>query len=517
MKKLVSLLIVCALLVFASGTHAYAVNLLQAGDFEAPGGSQVPQWTLQEFVTGSMAAINSAELVTSATAQTPTRHLFNRPFVGGNNTTPPEDDLTNSILLQSQPIIGGQHYTFSGWSRFEANYAGGVTTLSGASPQAGMPSPTTNSLVLEFLDASNTPVGEHSIDVKADRIAQIGFPDPNDNSYYQHVVSGTAPANATQARVKAQALNMIWNGPGAAQSQFYDTFSLTKTGDPTELLLNPTLDDPIPSALDSYTQVEIDPENPTQEEIFRTAGFANRPASGGALGLWISSFFGGYPIPTNTDDGLVSGTLSQTVSGTPGLQYSFTSWSRWETNYSGGQDILAGGTQPWMGQTSPTQTKLELAFLDSGGGVIGTATTLDLKAARQSACGGNANSPTCGPAGDGWVESVLMATAPAGTAEVRVSGILVDGVSTGGQQSAFWDDWDLSVVSAGIPGDFDDDGDVDGRDFLVWQKNPSVGNLSDWQANYGTPLTAAVGAVPEPGAMTSILIGLAAMGFVRRK
>jgi T5SS/PEP-CTERM-associated repeat protein len=56
----------------------------------------------------------------------------------------------------------------------------------------------------------------------------------------------------------------------------------------------------------------------------------------------------------------------------------------------------------------------------------------------------------------------------------------------------------LSVV-AGIPGDFDFDGDVDGRDFLIWQRIPSVGNLSDWQTNYGvSALTAASTAVPEP-------------------
>jgi hypothetical protein len=50
----------------------------------------------------------------------------------------------------------------------------------------------------------------------------------------------------------------------------------------------------------------------------------------------------------------------------------------------------------------------------------------------------------------------------------------------------------------GIAGDFNADGLVDGRDFLLWQRNPSVGNLSDWQTNYGAgTLTAAV-AVPEP-------------------
>jgi spore coat protein CotH len=53
-----------------------------------------------------------------------------------------------------------------------------------------------------------------------------------------------------------------------------------------------------------------------------------------------------------------------------------------------------------------------------------------------------------------------------------------------------------------IPGDFDVDGDVDGRDFLVWQRNPSVGGLADWQTNYGTESLAANStAVPEPGSL----------------
>ncbi len=59
-----------------------------------------------------------------------------------------------------------------------------------------------------------------------------------------------------------------------------------------------------------------------------------------------------------------------------------------------------------------------------------------------------------------------------------------------------------------LPGDFDHDGDIDGRDFLVWQRNPSVGNLADWQAQYGTPLAAAT-AVPEPSAGMLLAIGCA--------
>jgi T5SS/PEP-CTERM-associated repeat protein len=62
----------------------------------------------------------------------------------------------------------------------------------------------------------------------------------------------------------------------------------------------------------------------------------------------------------------------------------------------------------------------------------------------------------------------------------------------------------LSAFQIGIPGDFDHDGDVDGRDFLVWQRGGSPNPLSSadlalWRANFGTGGAAtAAGAVPEP-------------------
>ncbi len=60
-----------------------------------------------------------------------------------------------------------------------------------------------------------------------------------------------------------------------------------------------------------------------------------------------------------------------------------------------------------------------------------------------------------------------------------------------------------------IDGDFDGDGDVDGRDFLIWQRNPSVGDLADWQANYGVgSLVASSVAVPEPGSIVAVMFGL---------
>ena len=81
---------------------------------------------------------------------------------------------------------------------------------------------------------------------------------------------------------------------------------------------------------------------------------------------------------------------------------------------------------------------------------------------------------------------------------------------------------DVTTLGAPIPtdGDFDGDGDVDGRDFLVWQRDPSVGDLADWQTNYGfSPLAAtlAATAVPEPGAaLMALACGLAVLAVRKR-
>jgi hypothetical protein len=73
----------------------------------------------------------------------------------------------------------------------------------------------------------------------------------------------------------------------------------------------------------------------------------------------------------------------------------------------------------------------------------------------------------------------------------------------------------VSVTSVGfsLPGDFDIDRDVDGGDFLAWQRNPSVGDLADWQANFGThpALAAATFAVPEPASLRLLALAIPAL------
>lgn len=87
----------------------------------------------------------------------------------------------------------------------------------------------------------------------------------------------------------------------------------------------------------------------------------------------------------------------------------------------------------------------------------------------------------------------------------------------------YFDNWRFTTPPAGIPGDFDDDGNVDGRDFLEWQRGNSPSPLSDtdlqaWRTNFGegAPL-ASFTAVPEPAAICLFAIGSMASLLVRKR
>lgn len=70
-------------------------------------------------------------------------------------------------------------------------------------------------------------------------------------------------------------------------------------------------------------------------------------------------------------------------------------------------------------------------------------------------------------------------------------------------------------AAPGLAGDFDEDGDVDGNDFLTWQRDPGVGDLADWRANFGAGgSVAAVAAIPEPATATLAVafLAIAAVG-----
>ncbi|MDZ4655970.1 MAG: CRTAC1 family protein [Bythopirellula sp.] len=86
-------------------------------------------------------------------------------------------------------------------------------------------------------------------------------------------------------------------------------------------------------------------------------------------------------------------------------------------------------------------------------------------------------------------------------------------------------DQTLLVIEApdSTPGDFDGDGGVDGRDFLVWQRGGSPspfspGDLATWQGAYNGGALAAVNTVPEPAslALLAVMGSLLAIGRGQR-
>lgn len=80
------------------------------------------------------------------------------------------------------------------------------------------------------------------------------------------------------------------------------------------------------------------------------------------------------------------------------------------------------------------------------------------------------------------------------------------------------------AAAPNTPGDFDNDGDVDGTDFLIWQRGGSPSplspaDLSAWQTNYGAggDLTSAtIAVVPEPGCLCLAALAVMAFAFPRK-
>ena len=126
----------------------------------------------------------------------------------------------------------------------------------------------------------------------------------------------------------------------------------------------------------------------------------------------------------------------------------------------------------------------------------------------------------------------------AGNLYVANSGIAVDGqlvqvYSPGGSTKAVTSSdgtFSLEELAAADTGDFDDDGDVDGGDFLAWQRNFGIsdgtaarmdgdadgdGNVTAtdfavWRNQFGETPVAASAAVPEPTSLVAFLVTITA-------
>jgi len=160
---------------------------------------------------------------------------------------------------------------------------------------------------------------------------------------------------------------------------------------------------------------------------------------------------------------------------------------------------------------------------------------------------------------NGYIDGVLASTSTTGIApngREAITDILhlfadEDGETAAGliNSLAFYDEVlaadavaALGAASAtGIPvaavndADFDNDGVVNGADFLRWQRGfgtngtnaqgdadgngvINAADLAIWKSSFGgAPAAAAVGAVPEPGSLALLAVGAVATSLVRRR
>jgi len=162
---------------------------------------------------------------------------------------------------------------------------------------------------------------------------------------------------------------------------------------------------------------------------------------------------------------------------------------------TGTAEYLLSGWFGSYGGNGSSNAILNLGFIGTGGSFLGTGFIT----------GGGVD----------WNEQSTTGIVPVGTLSVEVS-VYSDDTASG---AAYVDLANFIINPEILLGDFDNDQDVDGADFLTWQRDTNVGSLSDWEANFGTtPLgIVATAAVPEPGTCILLATGLLLATGTRKK
>jgi hypothetical protein len=227
-------------------------------------------------------------------------------------------------------------------------------------------------------------------------------------------------------------------------------------------------------------------------------------------GVFMAKAFGPFNGPPDAS-GIV-----QNVPASPGEQFEARAWMQ-----TADGDSIQG--------TNNFNT-IQLAFMNSSGAVIESAPFVPVNGKDFPVLDGR--DPNI--VEDTWLEGVVNAIAPAGTAYVRVSLFFIQLNNQGG---ATWFD-DVSLVRltpnvVALAGDFNNDGKVDAADYVVWRKNEVANNslpndnglttqaarFSLWKSNFGNMAGsgASSGAVPEPTALGLVMFAILAAASCRRR
>lgn len=263
------------------------------------------------------------------------------------------------------------------------------------------------------------------------------------------------------------------------------------------------------------TQISASPTNTRVIDIANGQLYTST-ASGTFLG--ISTVGTGLPTASGQSTTLLPGFP------TTGTHSSYDFWFKDASTLYVADDGTAangGGIQKWTFDSGPMTWSLAYTLLNTGTattGVRGLTGAID------------------------GADTVLYATTTATSAnklikvvDLGASSTAID-LATAPTNTVFRGvEFVSNAVAPVVEADFDGDLDVDGDDFLIWQRglgtgtthaqgntNPGedsdvdAGDLATWRAGYGLPVPT-ITAIPEPSAIALVLAGVMALGGARRR
>lgn len=201
------------------------------------------------------------------------------------------------------------------------------------------------------------------------------------------------------------------------------------------------------------------------------------------------------------------------------------------------------GPYSWLNPTGEGEGTDMLLFSLRRGSALLTTPTLDALGSGLEITEGDILVPVMVGPGT-WAPGIFINAEALGIETVRSGGGSKWGVPNPRYEGEdLWDDeldaLDVTMIDAArLDANFDDDLDVDGIDFLTWQKNfptlfgatnatgdadgdgdVELADLGVWQAQYGimpAPAVAVASAVPEPTSLLLVLFGTMALAVSRR-
>jgi hypothetical protein len=214
---------------------------------------------------------------------------------------------------------------------------------------------------------------------------------------------------------------------------------------------------------------------------------------------------------------------------------------------SGSGSFTGTGTAVFLASLSPGSSPASVSF--AGGATLGGGTSLVMELGGTTAGNGYDRIQVAGELSIGGVLAVSLIGG-----FVPGAGTMFDILDWGSLSGTFSSlqlptlpvtySWDtsqlytsgvLSVVGVGIPGDYNNNGVVDGADYVLWRKGGPLVNevntpgvvdavdYTEWRARFGNTsgndagVGAEAAAVPEPGTIVLSVIAVAAMAAIRHR